>query len=156
MILPFALILSQGIRDGGDLWSFVLRQAPALIFWLILLLITAQLGIHHARKRTWDSVVQRYLQMNATTLELHVERKTFLRLFLKWGRCFRCLSFWYGGFVSLICWSVALYEWYMPWTILVLVYFFIVGASLSAALSALYLLLSYTKHREDPSEDFFR
>ena len=57
--------------------------------------------------------------------------------------------------ISILCWVFSIYEWLLIAGTIIILYLFIVGASLSAALAALFLLFSYTKHREDPSQDFF-
>ncbi|HBS03588.1 MAG TPA: hypothetical protein DEA96_01390 [Leptospiraceae bacterium] len=155
LALPFVVIISRGLRDYSDLFAFLIRQAPVIAIWILAILFTAILGIRNARNRIWDGVARRYLEMDQTTLDLHAERRLLLRLFLKWGRCFRCLAFWYGGFISILCWVFAIYEWSLAASTILILYFFIVGASLSAAFSALYLLFTYTKHREDTSQDFF-
>jgi len=155
LALPFVIIISQGIRDYQDLFSFLIRQLPVILGWIVAIIVSATLGIRHARRKFWDGVVSRYMEMDTTTLDLHAERRTLLRLFLKWGRCFRCLAFWYGGFFSILCWVFSIYEWSLIAGTIIILYLFIVGASLSAALAALFLLFSYTKHREDPSQDFF-
>lgn len=155
LALPFVVIISQGLRDSQDLLFFLVRQAPVILIWILLISASAYLGIRHARNRIWDGMMRRYLEMDQTTLDLHAERRILLRLFLKWGRCFRCLSFWYGGFLSVICWAFAIYHWTPLTGTVLMLYFFIVGASLAAAFSALILLFTYAKHREDPSQDFF-
>ncbi|MCB1165816.1 MAG: hypothetical protein KDK33_06670 [Leptospiraceae bacterium] len=150
LALPFILLISYGEKSTGDLLHYLLRLTPNIVLWIAAMGFLAWLAIVHAKNRFWDELSKRIWKMDQTSLDLYAERRKPLRLFLQWGRCFRCLAFWYGGFGSILLWVFQIHGW------VAIIYWFLVGSSIAAAISALIVLFAYTKHGEDSSEDFLR
>ncbi len=129
LILPMVLLHQTGIARLPQILGWATSLGPYWLLWGAVLIFSSWLAFYMADRLIWPGWMRRI------NIDLY-EGGRLRDLFRKWALCWRCLGYWYGGIASFLLWLVVLPAWYGAF------YFALAGASLGAAITALFVASS--------------
>ncbi|MBW7857295.1 MAG: hypothetical protein H3C43_03105 [Leptonema sp. (in: Bacteria)] len=143
LVLPIVILKQAGFVSTNMLIDWFLVTLPYWLSWIFLLIGSSALAYFMSIHLIWPSLLHRF---NIDLFQEEQEQPTFQdkvrSLFRKWAICWRCLGYWYGGAVSVLVWIYVLPVWYGVF------YFVFSGASLGAALTAIWVWRSSSKEEK--------
>ena len=140
--LPLYASMNAGLLNMSGLFEWLSQRVLILLLWSISIILAAILGLRMSENNTYDEWLQD-LGVEPDVLERKELQSWYLKLFLKWARCYRCLSYWYGGGVSVLVWIFHVHIWYAAF------YFALIGAAFSTCIATGIVIYKYIL-KKDP------
>lgn len=134
LVLPIAILKQTGFVSFNTLFDWFLVTSPYWFSWILLLIGSSALAYYMSIHLVWPNWFHRFhIDLFQESQNPATIKDTGRSLFRKWAICWRCLGYWYGGAVSFLVWIYVLPVWYG------VLYFVFSGASLGAALTAIWV-----------------
>jgi hypothetical protein len=135
LILPMLLLHQTGTASMSQILGWAASLAPYWLLWGAVMIFSSWLAFYMADRLIWPGWMRR-INIDLYDVSHDGLRANLRDLFRRWATCWRCLGYWYGGIASFLLWLVVLPVWYGAF------YFALAGASLGAAITALFVTSS--------------